>query len=49
MPVVERLRKNGHILNYSEPKNYFLGLILGNITPEASMNTQLSFVITKIH
>ncbi len=43
MPVVERLRRKGHILYYSESKNYFVGLILGNVTPEASMNTQLSF------
>ncbi len=43
VPVVEGLRRNGHILYDSESKNYFLGLILGNITLEASMNTQLSF------
>ncbi len=43
MPVVERLRRNGHILYHSESKNYFLRLILGNITLEACMNTQLGF------
>ncbi len=41
--MVERLRRNSHILYYSESKNYFLGLIFGNITLEASMNTELSF------
>ncbi len=37
MLVVERLRRNSHILYYSESKNYFLGVILGNITQEVFM------------